>query len=147
MHPSSPQKRLTARRALRRAGLFALIATLSSGCAAAPPATRVRARDLGTHPVGEVKLPIVVEFEEGDVIPVHFVVSGQLAATPPDSPPLKVVAKRHFFLRIDKDGIRTSLDGEHFGKPATPGSFRLGLGIDKAGVKGNVEVVTPTHEP
>lgn len=138
---------MPSRSTVSRFALVVAVAALASACAATPPAMRLRARDVAANPPKGITFPLIVEFQEGDVVPVTFVVSGQLVATPDDLPPIKLIAKRRFFVRIDKDGIRTSLDGEHFGKPSAPGSFRAGLGVTKNGVHGTVEVVTPTHDP
>lgn len=55
-------------------------------------------------------------------------------------------AERHFFLRVDGDGVATSLDGKTFGENAAPGSFRIGVGVtQQEGVRASVLLSTPTR--
>lgn len=92
--------------------------------------------------------PIVVELQEGDELPLAFSVDGDLLATPADAPPVRLVAKRHFFLRVDRDGVSTSFDGVHFDRKGRgKGSVSVGLGVRKEGVRAEVRVVPPKHLP
>jgi hypothetical protein len=110
-----------------------------------PPARVVRADQvatLGSWTPGE---PLVIEFQAGDVIPLQFSLGGELIASPEhaDAIPLRVL--RHFFLRVDKNGMKTSLDGVHFDGPKRePGSFQIGVGVSPSGVIGTIMVRTPT---
>lgn len=117
------------------------------GCASAPPARTVRLTDvpnLGTTlAAGQ---PLVIEVHEGDVLPLDFKLSGPLFESPVDQPPILLQAKRNFFLRIDEDGLRSSLDGKSFDKkPAAPGQFRVGIGATKErGVRAEIVIKSPT---
>lgn len=128
---------------------LALFLTLAACAATGPAPHHVRARDLGTQPPQTLApgTPIIVEFEPGDVIPVDLTIQGDLVGLV-ETPKLAVVAKRRFFLRIDKDGIRTSSDGKNFDeKVVRPGSFRIGLSVTSAGVRGQIDLVTPQKAP
>ncbi len=130
---------------------FALVLLLTlAACASTGPAPyHVRARDLGTHPPQGLAAgtPIIVEFEAGDVLPVDLTIDGDLVGLV-ETPKVAVVAKRRFFLRIDKDGMRTSSDGKNFDeKVVRPGSFRIGLSVTSAGVRGQIMLTTPQKAP
>lgn len=134
----------------RRLPLSLLLAPVAlsgilAGCAPPPPALRVRSADLaGLGPI-TLERPVIVEFEEGDVIPLDFTLDGPFMKSPEGAPPIPLRVVRHFFLRIDKDGLKSSLDGEHFDwKPAAPGQFQVGLGVTKEGPKARIAIRTPT---
>ncbi len=123
---------------------LALSAALA-GCAASPPARHVKLADLGSLGAISPDQPLVVEIEAGDVIPLVFSLTGPLIESPKDAPPIPLRATRRFFLRIDKSGLKSSLDGEDFDKkPVVPGQFQFGLGITKEGAKANLSIRTPT---
>jgi hypothetical protein len=119
-------------------------ALLSQGCAPQIPPREVRLTDLGK---GGPLLPgqaLIVEVQEGDTIPLAFSLHGPFMTTPDDAPTIPLRARRHFFLRIDKDGLRASADGRHFDvKPVKPGTFQFGLGATKDGVRATVAIETP----
>ena len=122
----------------------ALVAALSQGCAPPVPPRVVRLADVGQ---GGPLLPgqaLIIEVQEGDTIPLVFSLRGPFMSTPDDAPPIPLRARRHFFLRIDKDGLRASADGQHFdAKPAKPGSFQFGLGASTEGVRATIAIQTP----
>jgi hypothetical protein len=66
--------------------------------------------------------------------------------SPEGAPPIPLRVTRHFFLRIDEGGLKSSLDGKDFDwKPVAPGQFQLGVGVTKGeGVKANISIRTPT---
>lgn len=125
--------------------LLALAGALS-GCASAPPPARhVRSADLAS--LGQVSLdqPLIVEFQPGDIIPLHFTLDGPFVRSPEGAPPIPLRVVRHFYLRIDKDGLKSSADGENFdGKSVTPGQFQVGIGVTKAGAEARISIRTPT---
>ena len=65
--------------------------------------------------------------------------------TQPGAPPIPLRVARHFFLRIDEGGLKSSADGKSFdAKPIKPGQFQVGVGATKAGPEARISVVTPT---
>lgn len=134
-------------RVIAAASTLALSAGLA-GCASAPPARHVKLADLATLGPITLEQPIVIEFQEGDVIPLDFSLAGPFLETPKDAPPIPLRARRHFFLRVYKDGLKASADGKDFDKkPAVPGRFQVGIGVRKGeGPKANVSIRTPTPE-
>lgn len=51
---------------------------------------------------------------------------------------------RHFYLRIDESGLRSSTDGKNFdAKPAIPGKFRVGIGSHDGKLQAEMEITTP----
>lgn len=129
---------------IQRSFLAALPALLLLACSSSQPPLRVRAADPSSFSAAVPGQPIIIEFQEGDEIPLEVSVSGDLVATDPATPPVKVRAKRHFYLRLDGSEMKTSLDGEHFGSSAKRGSFAFGLGFDQTGTKATIKVTTPT---
>lgn len=133
---------------IARGSLFAPLAVvaalLAQGCAPQIPPRVVRLADLGK---GGPLLPgqaLIVEVQEGDTIPLSFSLRGPFLTTPDDAPPIPLRARKHFFLRIDKSGLRASADGNHFDDtPKKPGSFQIGLGATKEGVRATVSIETP----
>jgi hypothetical protein len=125
-----------------------IVALLMPACASAPPPMRARAADPGSF-AGLGLAPgqaLIVEFKEGDVVPLALVVRGQFLEIAPDTPPIRVVAKRPFFLRLRGNEMEIGLDGEHFGDTRiAPGSFSFGVGADPQGVKASIVLTTPTH--
>ncbi|MEJ7734065.1 MAG: hypothetical protein WKG00_33335 [Polyangiaceae bacterium] len=120
-------------------------ALVLSACAASPAARTVRAADMGTLGPLAPGQPLVIQFEPGDTIALHVAVEGALLRTDPDAAPLRVQVLRRFFLRIDGDSMRTSLDGRSFDEaPATRGSFSVGFGATKRGTEGRISIRTPT---
>ncbi|HEY4118519.1 MAG TPA: hypothetical protein VGM56_11725 [Byssovorax sp.] len=116
------------------------------GCAATPPPRYVRAADLGSSGAALAsRQPLIIEFERGDVIPLHFTLDGPFVRTADDAPVIPLRAVRHFFLRIDENGVKASPDGKDFDwSPSHPGSFRIGLGASKQGKGPLAEVVIHT---
>jgi hypothetical protein len=115
-----------------RALTFALFCAVTSlpACAATPAPYRVRFSDFahGAAVGYDGKRALVVELQPGERIPVNLQFDGQDFDLVPAHPSLELVAKHHCFVRFWRDGIRTSLDGEHFDeKPRIPGRFRIGL--------------------
>lgn len=121
-----------------------LAALLVQGCAPKIPPRVVALSDIGK---GGPLLPgqaLIVEIQEGDTIPLVFSLRGPFLTTPDDAPPIPLRAKQHFFLRIDERGFRASADGLHFDdKPVKPGSFQIGLGASKEGVRATIAIETP----
>lgn len=135
---------------LRQASFaFVLLALSPIGCAATPAPLRVRASDLPGHQdLGQLAQgrPIDIELVPGDTIPLYVKVEGDLVRGPEAAAPTTLVVKERFFLRISKDGVRTSRDGTFRDAPVTPGAFRFGIGVTKEqGLRADVDVRTPSH--
>jgi hypothetical protein len=127
---------------------LAAIATLSvAACAPAIEPIRVRASELAKMPAPVApNQPVIVEFAEGDVIPIDLSFSGDLLELTPASPGLAFRAKRRFFVRIAPGRLEVSTDGVHFGeRPKVPGSFRLGLAIKSSGARVEADLKMPKH--
>jgi hypothetical protein len=121
---------------------------LLAGCAPAVAPLRIRAADLGTLPQAPdiANRPIIVELQEGDVVPIDFALSSELVDLVPASPALSLRARRHIFVRVSPDGVATSSDGVDFDEqPQRPGSFAVGLSIKREGVRLQVQIKTPTR--
>lgn len=117
-----------------------------AGCAKPPEPRYVRLADLASQGPLTLERPLVIEVQQGDKIPLHFKLEGPFLVSAPDAPVIPLVATRHFFLRIDKDGLRSSADGKSFDwTPAQPGSFRVGLGATRgSGPIADVVIRAPT---
>lgn len=128
------------------AGAALALAVALSGCAATPVPQHVRADALGAGDLDPAR-PIVVEFQEGDTIPLEFVLQGPFVRTDADAKPIVLRVARRFFLKLDEDGIASSLDGQNFDSDnAEPGSFQFGVSVTKDGVAAKMSVRTPTPE-
>jgi hypothetical protein len=131
----------------RRASLVASLAVVASlaACAPAVPPRFVRAADLGKlGPLAEGQ-PLVIEFQEGDVIPLRFSLDGPFVKSPDGAPPIPLRVVRRFFLRIDESGLKSSVDGKDFdGDVAVPGRFQMGVGATKNGTEAHISIRTPT---
>jgi hypothetical protein len=91
------------------------------------------------------KQPIIIEFHEGDVLPLDIVVAGDVIASA-DGVSVPLTAKRTFFVRVDSKGLKLSLDGKDFDtKPRVPGTFTFGLGVTKEGTRASLRIATPVH--
>jgi hypothetical protein len=92
------------------------------------------------------KQPLIIEFHEGDVLPLDIVVAGDVIASA-EGASVPLTAKRTFFLRLDTKGLKLSLDGKDFDtKPIVPGSFQFGVGATKAaGTRASLRVTTPVR--
>lgn len=129
--------------------LIVVLAVAQLGCATTAPPLRVRANDL--HALDGVEgviaeRPVIVELFPGDTIPLYVTIEGEFAAGPTGAPPVPIVVKRHFFLRIAKDGLRTSADGSFSDSPTTKGQFRFGVGVTKKdGLRAEIAIRTPEH--
>ena len=131
------------------AALVLFLAASTFGCAATAPPIHVRANDLhaleGVNGL-IVERPVIVELFPGGTIPLFVTVEGDFAAAPTGAPPIPIVVKRHFFLRIAKDGLRTSGDGTFSDSPTTKGQFRFGVGMTKKdGLRAEMAIRTPGH--
>jgi hypothetical protein len=129
--------------------LLPLLALLAAGCGGAlPEPVLVRVHE-GSKLAGvDVRQrPIVVELMPGDEVPLDVKVDGDLITTAPDAPPLKLVARRHFFVRFSKRGLETSLDNVHYGDKIAPGSFAFGVGFTPAGPRATIQLSTPKLAP
>jgi hypothetical protein len=122
---------------LRRAhwgSLGGVVAVLlaTAGCAQPPPATPVRFADLGSGRLKslDLRVPFVIEFQAGDRLPVDFEFSSEDFELEPARPAMTLIAKQHCYVRFAEDGVRVSLDPNHFpDKGKKPGSFRFGLKV------------------
>lgn len=124
---------------------IALALTLSA-CATRPTPLVIRAADVRSRPVsvGPTEV-LVLEFQPGDEIPFDVRVEGPLVETVAPSEPLRLRAVRRFFLRVDRTGVATSLDGVTFGEHSAPGTFRVGVNVTQsAGVTASMAIRTPT---
>ena len=124
--------------------LSALLSTL--GCASSPPPRVVRVTDMqGVSELAKGQ-PLIIELREGDTLPLDFSLEGPLLESAKDAPPIILTAKRRFFLRIDGDGIHSSLDGKDFSKnAAAPGTFQIGIGATRErGTRANITIKGPT---
>jgi len=132
---------------LRRLVIPFALGTLAIGCTKPPPPLYVRPGDL--HALeGQTTLdrPIVVELNPGDSFPLVVTVDGPLVGSPPGATPVPLVVKQRFFLRISKDGLRTSRDGTFTDAAAAPGQFRMGVGVTKKdGVRAEIAIRTPGY--
>lgn len=128
------------------ASLSLLIAAATLSACAKPPEPRfVRAAELGTMGPLSPEQPLVIEFQEGDTIPLHFTLDGPFVRSPEGAAPIPLRVVRHFFLRLDKNGVKASADGKSFDeKPVAPGQFQFGVGADKSGVSARISIRTPT---
>ena len=134
---------------MKRCTLLFLALTLI-GCTSGPPPRTVRLDQLQSIADLAKGEPLVIEFREGDTLPLDFSLEGPLLESAKDAPPIVLTAKRSFFLRIDGDGLRTSIDGKDFSKnPAAPGSFQIGIGATRErGTRATVTIKGPTpREP
>jgi hypothetical protein len=137
---------------MNRPILLALAFTLATlgACAPAVEPVRVRAADLaGTHVIDDLRVrPVVIEFDEGDAVPIDLSFTGDLLELTPASPVLGFRARRRFFVRLSRDGLALSLDGVHFGvRPKEPGTFSLGVSASPEGARVHVDIKTPAHAP
>jgi hypothetical protein len=135
---------------MQRAGMsgwaFAGLA-LATGCASARPLPVVRAADPATFAKLRAGDPFVMEFEEGENIPLSFAVHGQLLETVPGAANMTLVAKRHFFLRVDRGHFDASLDGVHYdAKKTAPGQFFIGFVFAPSGTVARIDITTPTAD-
>jgi hypothetical protein len=128
-----------------------LVLSLSAACAACaggPPPRVVSVNDLGRFGPLAPGQALVIAFAAGDTIPLDVAIDGPLVRSPPAMPPVALEVRRSFYLRLDKDGMQTSLDGVHFGDNVAPGTFMMGVGATKEGVRAQLRVRTPTpREP
>ncbi len=128
---------------MNRSRLLVLsLVSLLTGCASGSAPLRLRASDPASFAAARPDQPLIVEFQEGDVIPLRVTVRGELAETDASLPPVAVRARRHFFLRIDGDRLAVSLDGEHFGSDKK-GSLAFGIGFGPDGGKASLAITTP----
>ncbi|HEY5961439.1 MAG TPA: hypothetical protein VIV60_33000 [Polyangiaceae bacterium] len=109
--------------------LLACVAVATVGCGHEATPMQVRFADFGTGVLKHYDgtRPLIVEFQPGERLPLdfHFRVEG--FELDPQHPPLEVVVKQHCYVRINSEGLRISLDGQHFDKPRQPGSFQIGF--------------------
>ena len=106
----------------------ALAALALSGCATMPDVAPVRVTQLGPN----VTLPLVIELQAGDRLPLAVSIEGDLVHTEATPQPPVLVVKRHFYLVLLKHGPpRISFDGKTLG--GVMGSFQLGVGSEKEG--------------
>lgn len=117
-----------------------------TGCSSLPP-LRVKANNPSTFAEARPGQTLIVELDEGDTIPLSFLIQGDLIETKPPPPPIMLVAKRHFFLKIDGSGVKTSVDGEHWNASRKKGSFAFGLGFTKEGTTATARITTPSYGP
>jgi hypothetical protein len=129
---------------------FAVLALSILGCASGPPPRVFRVTDMKGMSELANGQPMIIEFHEGDTLPLDFSLQGPLLESAKDAPPIILTAKRRFFLRIDGDGFHSSLDGKDFSKnPNAPGTFQIGIGATRErGTRANITIKGPTpNEP
>jgi hypothetical protein len=120
---------------------------LVAGCAHVPTQEPIRVRidQIATIDSAAVRAgrPLIIEVHEGETVPLDVSVDGVVAAPAGSSIPL--VAKRTFWLRIDKEGPSFSLDGVNFGqKSKWQGELRTGLSVTREqGLRAQLGITTP----
>jgi hypothetical protein len=126
--------------------LTSLLPLLSACTPERPPRyARLRDLDASTMASWNPDQPLVVEIDRGETIPLHFAITGPLLETPKDLPPITLRARQHFYLRVSRHGLQSSVDKDHFGdRPVAPGTFQIGFGVTKEGPLANVIIHTPT---
>lgn len=77
---------------------------------------------------------IVIEFRQGDELPVNLTAEGDLMETT-QSATSYIGVKRNFWLKVQQDKIQISLDGTNFKKmnEVLTGSLQAGTGSDQSG--------------
>ena len=130
---------------MRRELMFIATAFAITACAPTPEPRYVRLSELTHGGPLDLNRPLVIEVDPGDTVPLDFSLQGPLFESPKDAPPITLRAKRHFYLRIGRDGLRSSFDRNDFsGRPVKPGSFQIGFGVTKTGPLATVHIRTPT---
>jgi hypothetical protein len=133
-------------RFFRAFAVFGGVAAMA-GCAHEDPAIFVRAADPTAFKDARPGQTLVIEFNEGETIPLAFSIRGQFLETLPDAPAVTLVARRHFFLRVHGREMKTSLDGVHFdAKHTAPGEFSIGFGFSPTGTNAHIAIVTPKYD-
>ncbi len=107
--------------------LVALCAVWLVACTAAMPTVKpVRFTELTEQTMAH--LPMVIEVQKGDQIPVKVSLRGNMLQSPADAQPIMLTAKRRFFVVVRDDGPpRISLDGVTLGSYEKTGSLSLGI--------------------
>lgn len=128
-----------------------LVSFLAVGCASAslPEPVLVRATDASKLAGIDLRTrPVIIEVMPGDVVPMDVKVDGDLIGTAPDQAPVMLTARRHFFVRVSKNGLELSLDKDHFGgKKLAPGALAFGFGLNQSGPRATLVVTTPRYAP
>jgi hypothetical protein len=57
-----------------------------------------------------------------------------------------LVAKRHFFLRVQGTRVKTSADGHFDENETTRGTFDIGFNFDVSGTRAHIAIVTPSYD-
>lgn len=105
---------------------------------APPPADAMKAFD-------PTKQSLILELNEGDIVPLDVTIEGDLAQTPPGAS-VPITVKRHCFVRVDDRGLRFSEDGSSFTETSrVPGKFAFGFGVTPAGTRATLRITTPSH--
>lgn len=93
-------------------GAIVLSTSLMAGTIVPIRSTKLNAEFLNKIQKGEVE-NTVIEFLEGDRVPVNIKAQGDLFESA-DSNPVLVEVKKHFYVKIMKSDITMSFDGERF---------------------------------
>lgn len=82
---------------------------------------------------GEIR-ELVVEFQQGDKIPVTLQAEGDLLETS-EANPSYVTVQRNFWVQMKHNDLKLSLDGTHFKpfKKVVEGSLTVGAGAEQQG--------------
>lgn len=115
-----------------------IIITMSLVLSATSQAKTVRATELNTNFWQELKknpIETVVEFHEGDELPVSFTAEGDFFETSGANSFSYVTVKRNFWLKMDKSGVKLSLDGVTYKSisETISGAFEAGAGASASG--------------
>lgn len=118
-NPSHSKSKLTA--------LSILAVTSLVACTPSMPTVKpVRFTDLSEEAM--TSLPMVIEVQKGDQIPVKVSLRGNMLESPAEAEPIVLTAKRRFFVVVRDDGPpRISLDGVTLGGMEKKGSLSLGI--------------------
>lgn len=123
-------------------GMLGMVATVIALGTSAAEARTVRATELTAKiwsqlDKGEIE-DLIIEFRQGDEIPVTLQTEGDLLETKSANPSY-VGVKRSFWVRMEQNQILMSLDGVQF-KPfhqMLSGSFTVGASSDQSGGPAN----------
>jgi hypothetical protein len=130
-----------------RGWLVALIAVLA-GCATGPAPRVLRASELQGAAELAPGQPLIIEFQPGDSLPLEVALRGPLLQSAEGAQPIRLVAKQRFFLRLDGDGIATSLDGKDFSADSlSKGSMQFGIGASRErGAHASLTLAAPSPQ-
>lgn len=113
-------------------------------------AVNIRANELNNKVIASIfsgqNVEYVVEFREGDLVPLNFVAGGDLFESKDNTNNIFVI-KKDFFIKVKNNSVMISMDGNSYMslRDVISGKFSIGSDIDRSQIPGVIQALLSVY--